>query len=120
MNRKLQNAAKSGIVPPDNDAVDQLKLDSFVGSRSLETTAAKPEPFVTPQEAAAFLRLSTRRILEMARSGQLPAHPLGIGRRHRWRFRLGELAHAMVATSSATLIRSSQAAPRDLDRRNDV
>lgn len=61
---------------------------------------AIPEPFVTAKEAAQFLCLTVRRVLEMARSGQLPAHPLGTGKRHTWRFRLSELANALVATDS--------------------
>src|SRR5216683_1263200 len=54
----------------------------------------------TAKEAAAFLCLTVRRVHEMARLGQLPAHPLGAGKRHTWRFRLSELAHALVADHS--------------------
>ena len=61
---------------------------------------ANPEPFVTAKEAASFLCLTVRRVHEMARLGQLPAHPLGAGKRHTWRFRLSELAHALVADHS--------------------
>ena len=59
-----------------------------------------PEPFVTAKEAAQFLCITVRRVLEMARSQQLPAHPLGRGKRHTWRFRLSELGHALVTTGS--------------------
>jgi hypothetical protein len=62
--------------------------------------AGNPEPFVTAKEAALFLCLTVRRVLEMARSGQLPAHPLGVGKRHTWRFRLSELARAVVTSNS--------------------
>jgi hypothetical protein len=33
--------------------------------------------------------------LELARKGELPAHPLGNGTRRIWRFRLSELAIAL-------------------------
>jgi Helix-turn-helix domain len=76
---------------------------------------AVPEPFVTPKEAALFLCLTVRRVLEMARSGQLPAHPLGVGKRHTWRFRLSELAHALVANHSlgrsGTILAGSPSGP---------
>jgi len=55
------------------------------------------EPFVDAAEAAEFLRLSRRRVLEMARAKEIPAHPLGYGKRKTWRFRLSELADALVA-----------------------
>jgi hypothetical protein len=87
-----------------------------------EDTAAKTrvagilEPFVTAKEAANFLCLTVRRVLEMARVGQLPAHPLGVGPRRTWRFRLSELAHALVANNSlsrsGTMIPGSPSGPR--------
>ena len=54
-----------------------------------------PEPFVDEVKAGEFLSLSRRRVMELARSGTLPAHPLGNGQRKKWRFRLSELAAAM-------------------------
>jgi len=36
-----------------------------------------PEPYVTPEEAADFLRTNRLKVIRMARSGLLPAHPLG-------------------------------------------
>jgi hypothetical protein len=56
-----------------------------------------PEPlerFVDAEEAAKFLSLNRRRILDLARAGKLPGHPLGDGARRMWRFRLSELAVA--------------------------
>jgi excisionase family DNA binding protein len=51
-----------------------------------------PEPFVDDIKAARFLSVPPRRIKEMARKGEIPAHPLGLGRRKTWRFRLSEIA----------------------------
>jgi hypothetical protein len=53
------------------------------------------EPFVDAARAAEFLSLKPRRVLELARAGQLPAYPLGDGLRRVWRFRLSELATAL-------------------------
>ena len=85
-------------------SVPEVRPESRFGPTSVpsdsgELPVTRVEPFVTAKEAAAFLRLSPRRILEMARSGQLPAHPLGNGKRHQWRFRLGELAQAVVGNN---------------------
>ena len=56
-----------------------------------------PEPFVDANRAAEFLCLRPRRVLELARQGAIPAHPLGAGQRRVWRFRLSELAAAMCS-----------------------
>ena len=49
------------------------------------------ESYVSPDEAATFLKTNRIKIIRMARSGALPAHPLGTGRRRQWRFKLSEL-----------------------------
>jgi hypothetical protein len=56
-----------------------------------------PERFVDADEAARFVTLTRRRILELARTGKLPGHPIGHGVRRVWRFRLSELTAAFVA-----------------------
>ena len=58
----------------------------------------KPEAFVDADEAAKFLSLSRRRVLDLARARMLPGHPIGDGTRRVWRFRLSELAAAIAAT----------------------
>jgi len=50
------------------------------------------EPFVDAERAAAFLTMSPKTVLKLARKGDLPAHPIGQGLRRMWRFRLSELA----------------------------
>jgi excisionase family DNA binding protein len=60
-----------------------------------------PESFVDADEAAKFLSLTRRRILELARAGRLPGHPIGDGVRRIWRFRLSELAAAIVSTQKS-------------------
>jgi len=59
------------------------------------------EPFVDEHVVARFLQVSPRRVLEMARKDQIPAHPLGRTRK-TWRFRLSEIdAHF---SASATIV----------------
>ena len=48
------------------------------------------EPFVDERVIAGFLQVTPRRVLEMARKGQIPAHPLG-SKRRTWRFRVSEV-----------------------------
>jgi len=61
------------------DKCDSSQLRAFV------------EPYVGPEEAADFLKIRRLKIIRMARSGVLPAHPLGTGQRRQWRFKLSEL-----------------------------
>jgi excisionase family DNA binding protein len=64
-------------------------------------TSEALERFVDADEAAKFLSLNRRRILEMARAGKLHAHPIGEGARRLWRFRLSELANALSAAGAS-------------------
>ena len=50
-----------------------------------------PEPYVDPDQAAEFLKTSRLKVIRMARSGFLPAHSLGNGKRRQWRFKFSEL-----------------------------
>lgn len=74
------------------------------GAVSGQRTAAKPsmygpetwaefggfEPFVDEFVVGRFLGFEPRQVLEMARAGEIPAHPFGHTRK-RWRFRLSEV-----------------------------
>jgi len=50
------------------------------------------EPFVDAARAANFVCCSRKHLLNLARSGQVPAYPFGGGSRKSWLFRLSELA----------------------------
>ena len=80
------------------------------------------EPFVDASKAAEFLVITRRRVLEMARAGVIPAHAIGEGQRKMWRFRLSELAEAVVAKKSDANSRKSDiidaGSPRQPNRRN--
>ena len=56
-----------------------------------------PERFVDAAEAAKFLSITRRRVLDLARARRLPGHRIGNGARRVWRFRLSEIAATMAA-----------------------
>jgi hypothetical protein len=58
-------------------------------------TRFQSEAFVTPEEAALFLRYSPITVKRLAREGKTPAHSATNGVRRRWRFLISELASAM-------------------------
>ena len=66
------------------------------------------ERFVDADEAGKFLSLNRRRILELARAGKLPGHPIGVGTRRVWRFRLSELAAAISSTGKTLVFISAE------------
>jgi hypothetical protein len=67
----------------------------------MHTTAGRDiEPFVDANRAAEFLVITRRHLLEMARAGEIPAHPIGSGKRKNWRFRLSEIADAVSTTKA--------------------
>ena len=73
----------------------------------MTTLSREIEPFVDAKRAAEFLVITRRRVLEMARAGEIPAHAIGEGKRKMWRFRLSELAEAIVAKKPAATARKS-------------
>ena len=79
-------------------------------------TSEALERFVDADEAATFLSITRRRILELTRAGKLPGHPIGEGARRVWRFRLSELANALTknvfTSQSDTAIRKPAGALR--------
>jgi predicted DNA-binding transcriptional regulator AlpA len=55
------------------------------------------EHFVDAAAAAAFLSLSRKHVLKLARLGLIPAYPISFGSRSVWRFRITELENWMVS-----------------------
>jgi excisionase family DNA binding protein len=53
------------------------------------------EQYVSPEEAAEFLKVNRLKIIRMARLGLIPAHPLETRKRRQWRFKLSELDRHM-------------------------
>jgi len=61
-----------------------------------------PEPFVSADEAAQFLCVKRRYLLELARRGIAGAYALGTGGKRRiWVFRLSELAVSVVRNETS-------------------
>ena len=87
-------------------------LDSSGEWSDTVNTVEASEPFVTPEEAAVFLRISPVTVRKMAREGCLPAHPIGNGLRKRWRFLISELASHMSCR-----VQSEPSSVRDLRRK---
>jgi hypothetical protein len=77
--------------------------------------APQPEPFVDADVVAEFLCAERRQVLEMARRGLIPSHPLrvqGSGTRKTWRFRLSEVSDAIAErTENAAKDTIASAAP---------
>lgn len=74
--------------------VDAFEFANFDDTKPQDLS--QPEPFVDAEKAGRFLCLHPRRVLQLARQGKLPAYPIGDGIRRVWRFRLSELALAML------------------------
>jgi len=63
------------------------------------------EPFVSAQEAAQFLSVKRRYLLELARRGMAGAYALGTGSKRKvWVFRLSELASEIGRDENPILI----------------
>src|ERR1700746_547875 len=61
-----------------------------------------PEPFVSADEAAQFLCVKRRYLLELARKGIAGAYALGTGNKRKiWVFRLSELAGSIVRNETS-------------------
>jgi hypothetical protein len=80
------------------------------------------EPFVDASRAAQFLCVTRRRVLEMARSGSIPAHPIETGKRRTWRFRLSEIGETIAAEKPDSVASRrgmiDAGSPRQPNRRN--
>jgi hypothetical protein len=62
-------------------------------SRAAASIPMTPEPFVSAEQAAQFLCVKRRFLLELARRGIAGAYALGTGTKRKvWVFRLSELA----------------------------
>lgn len=70
--------------------------DSLLQPREVAARPGELEPFVPAQEAAKFIGISRRFLMELARRGIAGAYPIGTGElRRTWVFRLSELAAAI-------------------------
>jgi len=75
------------------------------------------EHFVDATVAAVFLSITRKYLLKLSRLGLVPAHPLGIGARKQWRYRISELAEWALA-QNPTRPDNKDGSPRAEKRRN--
>jgi len=69
----------------------------FITANESRRAPVTPEPFVSADEAAQFLCVKRRHLLELARRGIIGAYALGTGSKRKiWVFRLSELAASIV------------------------
>jgi hypothetical protein len=70
---------------------------TIISAKESRQVGLSPEPFVSADEAALFLCVKRRYLLELARRGMTGAYALGTGgKRKLWVFRLSELAASVV------------------------
>lgn len=98
----------------------ELALPKGVRPEVLSMPAEEPrfgafEPYVDEHVIARFLLITPRRVLEMARRGQLPAHPIG-GKRKTWRFLVSEVAANIAAAKKQPRATMAAAVPGTKER----
>ena len=75
------------------------------------------EPFVDADAVASFLSLERRLVLDWARSGDIPGHPLGRGKKRTWRFRLSEIAESILSEQKPTQCKIVTGSPQAARKR---
>jgi excisionase family DNA binding protein len=58
-------------------------------------------PWLTAEEAAAYLKVKPRTVVAWARQGKLKGHPTRSAHRHRWRFLQADLDAMLIEPSAA-------------------
>ena len=83
------------------DSAGALSPASVITAAQSTQVAVTPEPFVSADEAAQFLCVKRRYLLELARRGITGAYALGTGSKRKiWVFRLSELAASIVRSET--------------------
>lgn len=73
------------------------------------------EPYVDEHVIGRFLDLEPRQVLEKARRGEIPAHPIGHTRK-QWRFRLSEVENHFSAIHNGASAKMRAAVPGTRER----
>src|SRR5206468_3133372 len=62
-----------------------------------ESEMIMAEPYVAPEDVARYIKITRRQVLQAARQGLIPAHPVSFGgRRSIWRFKMSEVDIAIA------------------------
>jgi hypothetical protein len=86
----------------ENSAETFSAAATVITAKDSRRMPVTPEPFVSADEAAQFLCVKRRYLLELARRGITGAYPLGTGgKRKIWVFRLSELAYSVVRNETS-------------------
>jgi hypothetical protein len=86
----------------ENSAETFSAAATVITAKDSRRMPVTPEPFVSADEAAQFLCVKRRYLLELARRGIAGAYPLGTGgKRKIWVFRLSELAYSVVRNETS-------------------
>lgn len=95
----------------------QSRTTSFPAPLGMDqATFGSFEPFVDEHVIARFLQVTPRRVLEMAREGEIPAHPIGRIRK-TWRFRVSEIdAHFSAPQHSGATMKPAVPVTRERKR----
>lgn len=92
--------------PRQSGVVNEQTLEHLTEATSIPSTPVADfrgyEPFVDEDVIALFLSVTPRRVLEMVRDGEIPAHPIGRRSRNTWRFRVSEVSAAISAKENTT------------------
>jgi len=83
------------------DGVEAGMASAHLIAETTIPSTPSAEPFVYASRAAQYLGLPRPLVLKWARSGVLKGYPLGIGRKHKWLFRLNELSAALERKSNS-------------------
>ncbi len=75
----------SGRLSEEPKALNSNEVNAS-GSAALDPAYKNGKHFLNADEAADVLRMDSRTLVRWARLGQVPAHPLGEGKRRLWRF----------------------------------
>jgi hypothetical protein len=95
--RTLEPRLSGGLGPIEGENEGK----NFTVGGEVSSHAPQNEAFVSADEAAQFLSVKRRYLLELARRGLPGAYPLGTGTsRKTWVFRLSELSASIVAANS--------------------
>jgi len=93
--------AATGGEPGDSAETFSSPASVITAKESRQVTVA-PEPFVSADEAAQFLSIKRRYLLELSRRGIAGSYALGTGSKRKvWVFRLSELATSVVRSETS-------------------
>ena len=93
------NGREFGQTPRESVA-NRPRGHSDFGDSHSTVQQEQEEYFVDASAAALVLAIGRKYLLKLSRLGIVPAHPIGIGSRKQWRYRISELAQWALAQNA--------------------